>query len=401
MNGLAKRNRKIKQVRADPQTTMSWLCSTDSYETLCCSGYTKLSDNPEIMSAVNKICDLISSMTIHQMENTENGDIRIKDGLSRMMDIEPNARMTRKTFISAIVRNMLLKGDGNSIVLPETKDGYLNNMRPIPPGQVTFVQYSAYDYKVSINGTIYSPDDVLHFVINPDEDYPWKGTGYRTTLKEVAGNLKQAAATKKGFMESKWKPSVIVKVDGLTEEFASPEGREKLLESYIETGRVGDPWLIPAEQFDIKEIKPLSLQDLAISDAVTIDKKTIAAILDVPPFIVGAGEYKEAEWNNFINTRIRPLCNVLELEFTKKLLISPNRYFRFNVRSLYNYDIKTLSEVGANMYTRGIMEGNEVRDWIGMSPKDGLDKLVILENYIPAGMIGDQKKLNQGGGDNG
>lgn len=353
------------------------------------------------MSAVNKICDLISSMTIHQMENTEKGDIRIKDGLSRMMDIEPNSRMTRKTFISAIVRNLLLKGDGNSIVLPETRDGYLNNMRPIPPGQVTFINYNAYDYQVSINGAVYNPDDLMHFVINPDEDYPWKGTGYRTTLKEVAGNLKQAAATKKGFMESKWKPSVIVKVDGLTDEFSSKEGRDKLLESYIETGRVGDPWLIPAEQFDIKEIKPLSLQDLAISDAVTIDKKTVAAILDVPPFIVGAGEYKEAEWNNFINTRIRPLCNVLELEFTKKLLISPNRYFRFNVRSLYSYDIKTLSEVGANMYTRGIMEGNEVRDWIGMSPKEGLDKLVILENYIPAGMIGDQKKLNQGGEDNG
>ena len=38
--------------------------------------------------------------------------------------------------------------------------------------------------------------------------------------------------------------------------------------------------------------------------------------------------------------------------------------------------------------------GNEVREKIGMEPRDGLDDLLILENYIPAEKSGDQKKLN-------
>ena len=189
---------------------------------------------------------------------------------------------------------------------------------------------------------------------------------------------------------------MVVKVDGLTDEFSSKEGRRKLLSQYIESSEAGEPWMIPAEQFEVQEIRPLSLNDIALADSVKLDKKTIAAILDVPSFIVGEGDFDEGQWNNFINTRIRTICNVIEQENTKKLLISPDWYFRLNIRSLYSYDIEKLSKVGDDNYVRGIMSGNEVRDWIGLSPREGLDELVILENYIPLGMIGDQKKLNGG-----
>ena len=50
-----------------------------------------------------------------------------------------------------------------------------------------------------------------------------------------------------------------------------------------------------------------------------------------------------------------------------------------------------------NLSDRGIITGNEVRDKIGMSPLEGLDKPRILENFIPVDMIGKQKKLLQGG----
>lgn len=372
----------------------------NDWDTLESYGYTRLADNPEIISAVNKIANLIGTMTIHLMENTNNGDQRIKNELSRKIDINPNQYMTRTSFIAALVRILLLEGDGNAVILPETKNGLINNLFLLPPGQVSFVP-DGFGYYMLFNGYRFSNDELIHIVLNPDPYYPWRGSGCRSSLREVSTTLKQASKTKKGFMESKWKPSIIVKADGMTEEFSNKTGREKLLNKYIESSEAGQPWIIPADQFEITTVKPLSLTDLAIKDSIELDKKTVASILDIPTFVLGIGTFNEKEWNNFISTRIRGICVAIEQAMTKCLLINPAWYFKFNYRSLFAYDITTLSNVGANLYTRGIITGNEVRDSCGYSPKEGLDELVILENYIPQGMIGDQKKLIQGGDEGG
>lgn len=393
--------KKKKKTRAEPKQTrsVSYLCSKDAHETLCCQGYTNLAHNPEIVAGVDTIAKLIGSMTIHLMQNTDKGDVRVKNELSRKMDINPYSRMTRSAFIQWIVRTMYLEGDGNAIIYPQTSRGYLRDLLPVPAGNVSLIPDGLWDYRVLINGMEYDPDNVLHFILNPGTYYPWMGEGIRVPLKDVADNLKQAAATEKGFMQSKWKPSIIVKVDALTEEFSSPEGRSKLLDEYIDTSQVGEPWLIPAEQFQVEQIKPLSLSDLALADMVQLDKKTVASILRVPPFLLGVGEFKRDEWNNFISSTIMPLAQMIQQELTKKLLYSPEYYFRFNSRSLYNYELRDLASIADDQYIRGIMSRDEVRDWIGLAPASDDDELIILENFIPVGMIGDQKKLNQSGGE--
>lgn len=399
---MAKKRRAARAPRAEPTQKRSngvMLCNSSSWDNLICAGYTSLAHNPEICTAVDTIARLIGSMTIHLMENQDNGDVRIKDHMSRKIDIDPNRDMTRSAFIQWIVKTLFLDGRGNAVVYPEYQrtGTYLDNLQPIPPAMTSFVP-DGWSYRAVIAGREYAPDEVLHFVLNPNSYYPWMGDGYQVALSDVANNLKQASTTERGFMQSQWKPSIIVKVDALTEEFASPQGRQRLAENYINTAQAGEPWILPADQFSVEQIRPLTLSDLALADFVKLDKQTVASILGVPSFVLGVGDFKRDEWNNFVNTTIMPIARMIEQELTKKLINDPDRYFRFNARSLYNYDLKDMAEVADEQFIRGIMSGNEVRDWIGLPPLEGLDKLVILENYLPIDRIGDQKKLVQNGG---
>lgn len=399
---MSKKNNVLQRALRKAGRTRSAVLigSTEAYDILCGDGYTSLDQNPEIVAACRKIAEVVGAMTIHVMENTERGDERVINELSRKIDINPCSSMTRQTFIEAIVMNLLLYGKGNSVVKVYTEDGYLSDMEPVAANRVVF-QGDYTRYRVMIDGIPYAPDEVMHFVYNPDKVYMYKGQGVTAQLKDVADNLRQAQVTTNAFMKSKYKPSLIVKVDGMTEEFSSPKGRQKLINEYMNSGEAGAPWLIPAEQFEIEQIKPLSLSDLAISDNVKLDKQSVAAILGVPAFVLGVGEYKQDEWNYFVKTKIKTIVTGLQQEMTRKLIYSPNMYIKFNVLSVMDWDLTTIASVFGSLSDRGFVTGNEVRDKIGMSPKEGLDELRVLENYIPWDMAAAQKKLVQKGDNNG
>ena len=370
-----------------------WLESGD----LCCAGYTRLSDNPEIQTACLRIAELIGSMTIYLMANTNQGDVRIRNELSRLIDITPNGTMTRSHWMTVIVMNLLLYGKGNSVCVPHTYEGDLRSIEPISASRVAFepLSTSYRDYRILIDGIARDPANVLHFAYNPDPLYLWKGQGVTVTLADIANNLKQGQKTINAFMASEWKPSIIVKVDALTDEFASPAGRQKLLESYVEPAQNGQPWLIPAEQFQVEQVRPLSLADLAINDSITLDKKAVASVIGVPAFLLGVGEFNREEWNSFVQTKIKAIALNIQQELTRCLIANSDWYLFLNYWSLLDFDLQGMSEVLLAGADRGFVNGDEWRDRMHMAPA-GLTEYKILENYLPYDMSGKQKKLLQG-----
>ena len=393
------------EISLTPSNSLFWLTDAAGFDSLKCQGYTSLAENPEVSTAVNTIARLVGAMTIHKMQHTtfqtDRGevpaDVRTRDRLSRIVDIEPNRYMNRSNWIQWIVRTLYLDGRGNAVVYPRTDHGEIRELIPIPPAFVALYPLGLWDYRIAINGLEFDPGNLLHFVLNPGSYYPWKGNGFTLTLSDVADSLRQAAATSKAFMSDKWKPSLIVRVDSFDEELKDPAKRQKILDSYVKPATPGEPWLIPGEQFEVQQVRPLTLSDLALADFVKLDKQTVAAILGVPSFILGVGEFKRDEWNNFIAATIMPLAQIIEQELTRKLIFSPDEFFRFNNRSLLNYSMDELIKAGAEMVDRMALRRNEWRDWMGVDPDPEMDELLALENYIPADRLGDQSKLTGGG----
>ena len=397
MSGKRRNNPKLNKrdlSNIEKENKVAAFVLADLFDDCCASGYTRLSDNPEIQTACLRIAELIGSMTIYLMENGPDGDRRIINELSRKIDIEPNRNMTRIHWMTINVMNMLLNGKGNGICVPHTHEGNLESLEPISASRVTFqpVGNSYRDYRVLIDGIPKDPNNLLHFVYNPDETYVWMGKGVTVTLKDIANNLKQAQKTENAFMSSEWKPSIIVKVDALADEFATPAGRQKLLDSYVKPSQNGEPWLIPAEQFEVEQVRPLTLADLAIKDTVELDKKTVAAVIGVPAFLLGVGAFNREEWNSFIQTKVKAIALNIQQELTRCLIISPKWYIYLNYWSLMDYDLKAVSDILLAGSDRGFVCGDEWRDRMHLPPA-GLKEYKVLENYIPYDMSGDQGKL--------
>lgn len=376
---------------------------SQSFNSLVAQEYVPLSQDPNVRIAVARLAELVSNMSIHLLQNTDLGNKRVSNGLERLIDIEPAKGMTRKAWLTKLIWDLFVYGDGNSIfqIIAEPGTDYLSELRPLDMSHISY-QYDVTNSKLQVYYDMQelNEDGLVHFLINPDPRYPLVGRGYQNVLNTVMANLKQADQTKSEFMQGKYMPNVIIKVDADTDELTSDEGRDQVRNKYLNSTKSFEPWIIPADLMDVQQVKPLTLQDIALNDSVELDKKTVARIFGVPPFLVGVGEFNKEEYNNLVNTTVASLGQMISQTLTRDILFDPSWFFQFNPRSLYAYDLNELVSSGAIMVQNGAMDRNEWRGWVGMEPREGMDEILMLENYIPSDKLGDQKKL-KGGDDDG
>ena len=222
--------------------------------------------------------------------------------------------------------------------MPITRNCKTIELRPLSDNKIQILDDLANDfnYYIVYNSKAYEPNELLHFVLNPDDNKPFKGSSYRVSLSDVTHNLRQASATKRSFMSSEYMPSLVMLIDSDAD--LDEDERQKFEEKYLKRKDKNKPLLLPDGLVNFQTIKPLTLEDLAIHESIKIVKQTVASILGIPAFVLGVGDYSKDEWNNFINTKIMSIAQIIQ-QTLNTLIVDDNQYFNFNPRSLYNYSL--------------------------------------------------------------
>lgn len=372
------------------------LTDTDGWREILSAGYRPVMDCPEIQRCVNVYAHMIASMTIRIMKNGEKGDERIKDNLSRRIDIQPAPNMTRINWLTRLVNIMLKRG--NAFVLPVYQNGYLEELTILPPAETSIIEIDDKNYKVRFRGRELSPDQILNFVYEPDENRPYRGKGFSGILQEIVKSIRATNAAKIAVQSSPF-PSLVIKVDGYDDRLKSAEGREEMADEFILNKNSGKPWMIPADAFEVQQVKPLTLNDLAIKDSFEMDLKTAAALTGVPPFELGVAAYNADEHRKFISTSVMYIAQIIQQTLTDGLIYAPDRYISLNPMSLMAYNMSELVSNGKEMVDRNALTRNEWRGMLNLPPDERMEDMLALENYIPVEMLGQQKKLKGGGED--
>ena len=114
----------------------------------------------------------------------------------------------------------------------------------------------------------------------------------------------------------------------------------------------------------------------------------------VPEHRVGGSNVKYSNYEQsetaYIRDAITPIVNKIEQRFSKQLLSKKERKhyeIKHNMNELYRGDMLTRAQVELIKIQGGAYSRNEIREWNGDSPKEGLDEYMVPLNHTTVSLL--------------
>ena len=345
-----------------------------------------------VYSCVKVLAESISTMPVNLYNVDNDGtNSRIYNKQDRIVSIAPSEGQTANEMWSYVVTCLALHGNAY-LYMTRTAGGEVVELLPVSPSNVTVgVDRNRVTYTVALND---SPDaeklkltnrNILHFKgLTLDGYLGISPIAYNSAL--INGERASVDYANRIIIEGAT-PHGVLEMDGTL----SDEAFENLRDSWNGAhGGTKSGSRVALLESGVT-YKPISLSptQIGLLDGRKYSRSEIAGIFRVPPHMIG--EMSQATYSNiadqsksFYRYTLAPWLTAIEQRLNHSLAGAGQAY-RFDVDGLLRPSLQDESASYKSLIETGILSPNEVRERMGLGPRDGGDNYVTNSNNLTFG----------------
>lgn len=308
----------------------------------------------------------------------------------RILNKEPNNRMTRFTFIKTLVVSTLLKGNGYAYIERDNK-GNATALHYIPSELVTIIPPTTIGENVMYNVTGLSNSvescNMIHIL-----NFSYDGITGISTLshaKNTLGLAMDSESHASGFFKGGANLAGILTVQSTLTSKQKQDLKTSWQTAFSPT--TGQPNGVAVLEGNM-EFKPITVnpsdaQLLETREFNVIDICRFFGVSPVKAFDLSKSSYSTVEATNlsFLTDTLSPLLEKIELEFERKIYKPSEKEsidVRFDTSRLLRADKQSLANYYSTLFNIGVVSLNEIRKELDLASVEGGDNHFVQVNLM-------------------
>lgn len=305
----------------------------------------------------------------------------------KLLNKEPNPRMTRFDFIKVLIVSTLLKGNGYAYIERDNK-GDAVGLHFIPAELVTIIRPKSLKESVSYSiaglGTVESCN-MIHI-----KNFSYDGIEGVSTLRHARNTLglsTDAEAHAAGFFKGGANLAGILKTTtNLNSQQKNELKRSWQMAFSPATGTPNGVAVLEGNlSFEPITVNPTDAQLLETRQFNVVDICRFFGVSPVKAFDLTKSSYSTVEATNlsFLTETLSPLLEKIELEFERKLYKPSEKDsidVRFDTATLLRADKQSLANYYQTLFNIGVVSPNDIRKQLDMEAIEGGDNAFVQVN---------------------
>ena len=345
-----------------------------------------------VYSCVKVLSESIATMPVNLYSVAKSGtNERLHNKQDRLVSIAPSEGQTAAEMWSYVVTCLALHGNAY-LYMTRTAGGRVVELLPVSPSNVTInIDGNRISYNVTIGEAAnqrvlkLTNNELLHFKGLTLDGYTGiSPISYNNAL--ISGERASVDYANRVIAEGAT-PNGVLEMDGTLSDDAFTNLRDSWNGAHGGSNNGSRVALLESGV----TYKPISLSPVQIGllDGRKYSRSEIAGIYRVPPHMIG--EMSQATYSNiadqsksFYRYTLAPWLTSIEQRLNHSLA-GPGQMYRFDTDGLLRPSLQDESTSYKSLIETGILSPNEVRERMGLGPREGGDEYVSQSNNLTFG----------------